>query len=546
MASKIVIIGDVNGRFSELFDKLSKLHSKQNFAFAIIAGELLADADIATDDDNEELSRLLKDTIEVPFPTYFALGKRLLPDRVQEKLKTNHGELCPNLSILGRKFSVKTSEGFRIAAVGGADAGNSGESFDIFEPRYTENDIKALKDFKDADILVTTDWPAEIADGSRSSTTYPAQPPLGVRSIAELCSTLKPRYHFSTSDAFFEREPFFHVGDAPRPVTRFLSLAPFGNTSKQKWIYAFSLEPAAAPPQELPAGCTASPFMATRKRKLESQEESYNGFRFANGSGQGGGNGDYYRPNGKRNRRQAPPQECYFCLSRADAQTHMIGSIGDDVYMTVAKGPLTMRSNFPDLGIPCHMLIIPLQHAPTLQAITEADDARKNTIAEMKRYREALHTMIATKSTQGDDGEAKLGAITWEISRNSGVHLHWQFLPIPADMVKRNLIEAAFDVEAENLKYPKFAKTEAEAKEALEGDYFKAMIWTETSEKEIVLPLDQSFRFDLQFGRRVLGKLLQLESRTHWKDCAQTEAEEAADADLFKEMFKQYDWNLED
>ena len=147
--------------------------------------------------------------------------------------------------------------------------------------------------------------------------------------------------------------------------------------------------------------------------------------------------------------------------------------------------------------------------------------------------------------TKGADGRSQLGAVTWEISRGGGVHLHWQFMPVPVDLIERGLVEAAFDVEAENSSYPKFVKKIQDMEEAEEDDFLKVMIWSETLRKEMVLPLDKTFRFDLQFGRRVLGKLLGLQARTHWKDCTQTQAEEQADADAFKEAFKAFDFSLE-
>ena len=62
----------------------------------------------------------------------------------------------------------------------------------------------------------------------------------------------------------------------------------------------------------------------------------------------------------------------------------------------------------------------------------------------------------------------------------------------------------------------------------------------------LTLPLSSSFRFDVQFGRRVLAKLLGLEARRDWRDCAQTEAEEEADAGAFKKAFEKWDWTLEE
>ncbi|KAK4539321.1 hypothetical protein LTR36_000783 [Oleoguttula mirabilis] len=542
MASKIVILGDINGKLSEVFGKLTTLHSKQNFAFALIAGNLFADPDTATDDDNQELVKLLQGSISVPLPTYFALGRRALPAAVTEKLESSLGELCPNLTVLGRKVSIKTSEGFRLVAVGGQHVDITDEPMSQYTATYKDTDAAAAtKGLVDADILLTSDWPANVRDGANAQ--YVGDAPAGVQSISDLCTALKPRYHFSISDTFYEREPFFHDGPSPRSVTRFLSLAPYGNASKQKWIYAFSLEPS-APPPSLGAGITASPFTATRKRKLVSQEDNYNNFRYANGSGdapyeRGGGRG-------KRQRYQPPPKpdECFFCLSNKNCETHMIASIGSDVYLTIAKGSLPLRSTFPSLNFPGHILLIPLQHSPTMSAIADKE-ARQSTVTEMQRYRGALQSMLVAKS-KGEDGRSQLGAVTWEISRSSGVHLHWQFMPVPVDLIQRGLVEAAFDVEAENSTYPKFVKSYKDMEEAEEGDFLKVMIWSESLRKEMVLPLDKSFRFDLQFGRRVLGKLLGLEKRAHWKDCAQSQAEEEADAAAFKEAFKAFDFSLEE
>lgn len=545
MANKTysVVIGDVNGKLSEVFGKLATLHGKQNFAFAIIAGNLFADPETATNEDNQEFVQLLRGSIKVPLPTYFSLGRHALPAAVIEKLESDAGELCPNLTVLGRRVSIKTSEGFRIVAVGGAHVDTSDEPMSQYTATYNDNDVaSAAKGLMDADILITSDWPASVRDGAKAQ--YAGERLAGIPSISDLCTASKPRYHFSTSEGFYEREPFFHNGPSPRSVTRFLSLAPYGNASKQKWIYAFSLEPSAEPPKSLPAGVTASPFTAPRKRKLDSQQSDYNNFRYANGNGDA--HYDRDRGRGKRQRYQAPPtpDQCYFCLSNENCETHMIGSIGSDIYLTIAKGPLPTQSTFPSLGFPGHILLIPLQHAPTMSAVAD-EGARQSTVAEMQRYRNALQSMLVEKS-KGDDGHSKLGAVTWEISRGSGVHLHWQFMPVPVDLIQRGLVEAAFDVEAENLSYPKFVKNFKEMEEVEEGDFLKVMIWSESLRKEMVLPLDKSFRLDLQFGRRVLGKLLGLEKRTHWKDCAQTKAEEETDSQVFKDAFKPFDFSLEE
>lgn len=539
-----VVIGSVNGRLSEVFGKVASLHAKQSFAFAIVAGNLFANPESTSESESEEVDKLLKGSIDIALPTYFSVSNSRLPVPILERLQSNDGELCTNLTALGRKVSIKTSEGFRIVALGGIHSTNRPASLGSFDNNYGDEDVAALsKDSTEVDLLITSDWPAAITDGSKIA--HPRDRPEGALAIADLCSALKPRYHFSTSGAFYEREPFFHNGPTPKAITRFLSLAPFGNTEKQKWIYAFSLEPSAPAPAVLPQGCTASPLHNSKKRKLDSQQQSFNSFRYSNGNDHQSYNSA--RGSSKRHRQQPPPtaDQCFFCLSNEACETHMIGAIGTDCYIAVAKGPLSTRTTFSQLDFPAHMLIIPLQHTPTLASIPDKS-ARHSTETELQRYRNALHDMLSSKS-RDKDGRAQLGAVTWEISRNGGVHLHWQFLPVPLDLISRGLVEAAFDVEAENLQYPPFAKSSTAVAEAEEGgDYFKVMIWSERLRKEMVLPIDQSFRFDLQFGRKVLAKLLGLEGRVDWKACAQETGEEERDANAFKEAFKEFDFSLED
>ncbi|KAL8943416.1 MAG: hypothetical protein Q9216_001054, partial [Gyalolechia sp. 2 TL-2023] len=184
------------------------------------------------------------------------------------------------------------------------------------------------------------------------------------------------------------------------------------------------------------------------------------------------------------------------------------------------------------------------------------------------RYRRALHSFLISQSG------TKLGAVTWEVSRAAGIHTHWQFLPVPSDLIKRGLVEAAFKIEAENEKYPvSFRNKDVGDGTGEKGDFFRVWVWVpgeedvvngrrdgevkgaddegEVDEKRgkqkcLVVPLNADFRFDLQFGRRVMGKLLGLEARMNWRDCAQTDEEETKDAEAFKEAFKKFDWTLED
>ncbi|OJD21668.1 hypothetical protein ACJ73_06988 [Blastomyces percursus] len=551
MASKIIVLGSVNYSIKEIFTKLAKLQVKQNFAFAIIAGDLFGDG--SSEEELKDITALLSGTIAVPLPTYFTVGNHPIPARIIEKIESDD-EVCTNLYFLGRRGTLKTSEGIRIVALGGnleRCANPASGVSDKYLPRYTENDARSLFGAHSADILITNQWPKSVRDGSRVSLPDGARPPEGLQCVADLCTILKPRYHFSSgAPIFYEREPFFHLPTEESPdvkhITRFINLAPFSKSSNQKWLYAFTLDPQAAPLASIPAGATVSPLMTSKKRHaLPSQPQTFS--RFAQGH-------DYHRPS-KRVRRPPPcPSECFFCLSNPNIATHLITSIGSDCYLTTAKGPLPTSTTFPSLGFPGHMLIIPLTHSPTFDANTELD-SQAATVEEMQRYRASLHDMLDDRS----NGE--LGAVTWEVSRASGIHIHWQFLPIPSNLISRGLVEAAFKVEAENLCYPKFEKND---KTTLgKGDYFRVMIWDPAKkalngdEKEgtvgesglettLILPLSPEFRFDLQFGRRVMAKLLGLEKRMNWRDDVQSEKEETADAEAFKKAFEKFDFSLKE
>ena len=59
--------------------KLSTLHSKNNFSFAIVAGDLF-------NEDDDAVADLLAENISIPLPTYFTVGVKPLPQRVIDRL----------------------------------------------------------------------------------------------------------------------------------------------------------------------------------------------------------------------------------------------------------------------------------------------------------------------------------------------------------------------------------------------------------------------------------------------------------------------------
>lgn len=522
------------------------------------------------------MKELVNGKIVIPLPTYFTIGKHPLPQLVIEKLEQSDGEVCPNLYFLNKRSTTKTSEGLRIVNLGGTldPAVTAGLSKDRFLPFHTVDDSRSLHGANSADILITSHWPSSILAGSHISISDENQVPPSEKCVADLCSALKPRYHFSTSsDLFYEREPFFHLSDSGQPdpaaITRFISLASPTNTGKQKYLYAFTLSsPAAA----MPPGTTASPLNPTSKKRafLPDQAETFS--RFSSSPSQS--NNRPHKRARNHHSKPLPQSACFFCLSNPTLSTHLISSIGTESYLTIAKGPLPTSTTYPTLPHSGHILIIPLAHTPTLAAIPPS--SRASAYKEMQRYRRALHSLLIDRPTP------PLGAVTWELSRAAGVHVHWQFLPVPADLIKRGLVEAAFKVSAENDSLPTFKSLSIGDGALAKTDYFRLWIWrpvatdtdgadaangasvpssssspsasynvdegpeTRGKEKELVLEFPPDAKFDVQFGRKVMAKLLRLEDRMDWKDCRQSVEEEGKDAEGFKAAFRKFDFSFEE
>ncbi|EFY90917.1 CwfJ domain protein [Metarhizium acridum CQMa 102] len=541
-APKIIILGSLNGQLEPAFNKLATLHAKNNFSLAILTGDVFT-----SDTDDKTISALLNGSLEVPLPTYFTIGTHSLPERIATKVEAGE-EICHNLHFLGKRSITKTSEGLRIVTLGGLLDTKvvGGQSKEQHLPFHTDDDAKGLKGANNADILLTSMWPANVWNGSQVVLGPTHQASIqSSQVIAELCATLKPRYHISASpDAFFyEREPFLHQSSSntePASVTRFISMAPYGNEAKAKAMYAFTLNKSDT---TVPRGITASPFTPKKKRPRDDDEAGYSRFAPHDNNRRGRQN--------KRRRESLPPgpDKCYFCLSNPNISAHMCCSIGDESYITTAKGPLPTSTTFADVGLnfPGHFIIIPLPHAPTIPSMGPTSDPTSDAVKaynEMSRFRESIQAMISAKSSH------KLGVVTWEISRDRNVHLIWQLMPIPAEMIHSEIAEAAFRVEAENQKYPSFVTRELTLEEQPTfGDYFRVWLWADNGEdkikgKSLVMPLSADTRFDLQFGRRVIAKLLGLEKRFIWQDCEQTVEEETADVEAFRDAFKAWEFTL--
>ncbi|CEP11700.1 hypothetical protein [Parasitella parasitica] len=219
---------------------------------------------------------------------------------------------------------------------------------------------------------------------------------------------------------------------------------------------------------------------------------------------------------------------CWFCLANPKVEKHLIVSIGSELYVTLAKGPvispLDKECKVPGLG---HVLLIPITHYPTFGKIPM--ESQVELVAEMEKYKSAIRRLFA----QYDQD-----MVLFEVSRDSfrGMsHAHIQVVPIPkskSDQVEKVAKEqaalAGMDVTGHLPQNP-------------EVPYFRIELPNGESIVHLIRPKE---RFNLQFGRLVLAHVLGAPEREDWKACSQTEEEEKRDASLFKAAFKPFDFSL--
>ena len=178
----------------------------------------------------------------------------------------------------------------------------------------------------------------------------------------------------------------------------------------------------------------------------------------------------------------------------------------------MAKGPLTTgNTNSTDLSFPGHLMIIPINHCPTFEHL---GDKKEETLNEMNDIREKIERAYEQKGTI---------AVTYCINKLPGVHAHWQIIPIPKQKIDQ--LEPALNNAIQNIGLELNSGWPTDERH----DYF-AIRWTGSEAKTATIP--SSVRFNPNFARQFLAKLLNIPERENWRQCTQTQDDEIRDGEL--------------
>ncbi|CAB4042749.1 Hypothetical predicted protein, partial [Paramuricea clavata] len=182
---------------------------------------------------------------------------------------------------------LQCPSGLQVAYVSGMDSNKSSKDGCFFKEEETKQLCAKSEDknFKGVDMLLTSDWPKGVTEyGNKLVDTSVDPSETGSEIISQLAIKLKPRYHFTALDnAYYERLPYRNhkvLQEPARHVTRFISLANVGNSSKKKYLYAFNVVPLChIKPDELikqPDDVTEMPYGKLLRNKATNQNSQQN------------------------------------------------------------------------------------------------------------------------------------------------------------------------------------------------------------------------------------------------------------------------------
>ena len=292
---KMMVVGNVEGRFSTLFQRVEQVHNSHGpFDIVLCAGNFFGDQ--ASYEDLACFFEFIKGTRSIPIPTYIVSDDFTQYPAVRDAVSAT-GDFTTHLTYLGACGLYVTVHGIRLAYYMSKEVHEYTEegkfsvsSEELEERRQSLMSMSRAEDFGGVDILITRYWPKGVTFDS-NWVAGDRIAPEGNLKVTELNVTLRPKYHFIAGrDIHFERVPFRQARftpQAPIHVCRFIVLADVGNSQQPKWLYALnvspivvsssssseSTQPQPSPAVDEPAGTTNSPFEGLVDKSLLIREK---------------------------------------------------------------------------------------------------------------------------------------------------------------------------------------------------------------------------------------------------------------------------------
>ncbi|NWZ73865.1 C19L1 protein, partial [Acrocephalus arundinaceus] len=272
--SRRLACGDVEGRLEAIFGRVRAIQAKSGrFDMLLCVGNFFGSTSEA------EWAEYRTGAKKAPIPT-FVLGANN-QDTLSYFPDVSGCELAENITYLGRRGVYSGCSGLQIAYLSGTEAQQQpapAHSFSAKDVAELKASLLSTPNFRGVDILLTSPWPRDVGTFANSAGEIDTKK-CGSMLVSDLAASLKPRYHFAALEkAYYERLPYRNhmvLQETPQHVTRFIALADVGNTSKKKYLYAFSIVPMSSmDPAELvkqPQDVTENPYRKLRKEAPKSK-----------------------------------------------------------------------------------------------------------------------------------------------------------------------------------------------------------------------------------------------------------------------------------
>ncbi|XP_067634021.1 CWF19-like protein 1 homolog [Eurosta solidaginis] len=523
---KILVAGDVRGNFRQLFQRVENINKKAGpFEILLCVGEFFG-----TVEQNEALSAYKNGNKHVPVPTYI-LGP-CSKETQTFYTELEDGEICSNLTYLGKRGLYTLSSGVKIVYLSGIEKPDSIKANDDSSRLYFDKeDILSIRnscvmsktsasDYKGVDILLTSQWPYGLAEDSKTASKL----------ISFLCKEIKPRYHFcGFNGKYYEAAPFRIPSDKLTQLelcTRFIALADVGNEAKEKYIYALSLTPVEKMRVldliQKTTNEIKCPFIGTNFRDITVRGEGFDNKQYfydmearGDGSRKRGGRGGGHRHDKRPKIMNIDQEKCWFCLSSPEVEKHLVISIGENFYLALAKGPI---NEF-------HVLIMSITHIASASLLTDHD------WQELTKFKQALREFFKSQEQ----------VVCFTERHYKSSHLQINALGIDEGYAWK--IKHAFEDKAEefNLQFETLPELTSSQMLPQQGPYFVAELPDNST-----LITRQMKHFPLHFARDVFcsENLLNCEEKVDWKDCKLDKDEEVEMVKSFRKMFAKYDFTL--
>lgn len=497
--SKFLVLNPSPEGLEKVIEKANLQNQKIGpFEAILLLGDVLP---VGTDIPNAELEQ----------SAYFTQGINGISENVpSERQESKLIDVKKNLTYMKSPFTkLKLASGLIVAYLAGTEI--TDEILQEIEQESKQGRI---------DIFITYNWPYAIAKQRKLLL-------VANKKVDSIVKMIKPRYHFAVGNErgrYLENEPFKWDNET---VTRFISLGQEG--SGEKWFYAFEIanEIKSLSPPNLTVNPFTIKFEETPEPLKRPLDTTFN---------------EEIVPTKKP--KVVTPDQCFFCLSNPKVETHMIISIGSYTYMTVAKGPLTRLSK--SLPFSGHAIIIPIEHLPTLRAVTD-DVTQSPVYQEILKYQSSLIKAF-------ENSKPFLKLVFFEINRKTNVHQHVQFLPVSENLIDTfpKALEEKSKLNNENfernhkLNFEVFNNEDDPRLLSIlnNSDYIVFTICHNETDKTIYIAelKDESKAIDLQFPRRVLAYTLKCPKRTYWDKCQQSKYKETQECEEFKNFYTEFDF----